>query len=155
MTCTLKALVQWGWVWDGKLQKKQVSCVPVIGLCWWKNVFNCFPTAEKYTDKKLILSFWSSILFKVWAGSFVNSIIFANIISTYCECPKLVQIFHLLNKALTALSGAIHCAMISLEDDAVADGGQKIVEVELVFVVAQILAMLLPRFHQSFSKPVM
>lgn len=45
--------------------------------------------------------------------------------------------------------------MISLEDDAVADGGQQIVEVELVFVVARIPAMLLPKFHQRFSKPVM
>ena len=40
-------------------------------MCPWlasvdkKNVFNCFPTAEKYMDKKLILSFWSSVLFKV------------------------------------------------------------------------------------------
>lgn len=46
-----------------------------------------------------------------------------------------------------------HCAHVSLEDDAVADGGQQVVEVELVFVVGGISAMLLPRFHQSFPKP--
>lgn len=40
-----------------------------------------------------------------------------------------------------------------LEDDAVADGGQQIVEVELIFAVAQIPAMLLSEFHQSFTKP--
>lgn len=40
-----------------------------------------------------------------------------------------------------------------LEDDAVADGGQQIVEVELIFAVAQIPAMLLSKFHQSFTKP--
>lgn len=44
-------------------------------------------------------------------------------------------------------------ARVSLEDDAVADGGQQVVEVELVLLVARIPAMLLPRFHQSFSKP--
>lgn len=42
---------------------------------------------------------------------------------------------------------------VSLEDNAVADGGQQVVEVELVLVVARIPAMLLPRFHQSFPKP--
>lgn len=44
-------------------------------------------------------------------------------------------------------------ATVSLEDDAVADGGKQIVEVELVFVVAQISAMLPPKLHQSLSKP--
>lgn len=70
----------------------------------------------------------------------------ANMIVAYSEspkCPKLVQTFH------------HRSAIVSLEDDAVADGGQQIVEVELVFVVAGIPAMLLPKFHQSFSKPVM
>lgn len=42
---------------------------------------------------------------------------------------------------------------VSLEDNAVADGGQQVVEVELVFVVAGIPATLLPRLHQSFPKP--
>lgn len=45
--------------------------------------------------------------------------------------------------------------VVSLEDDAVADGGQQIVEVELVPVVSHIPAMLLPKLHQSFSKPAM
>lgn len=44
-------------------------------------------------------------------------------------------------------------AIILLEDDTVADGGQQIVEVELVFVVARIPAMLSPKFHQRFPKP--
>lgn len=48
-----------------------------------------------------------------------------------------------------------HSPHISLEDDAVADGGQQIVEVELMFVVGGIPAVLLPRFHQCLSKPAM
>lgn len=46
-----------------------------------------------------------------------------------------------------------HSPHVSLEDNAVADGGQQVVEVELVFVVAGIPATLLPRLHQSFPKP--
>lgn len=53
-----------------------------------------------------------------------------------------------------AILKAFHrSAIILLEDDAVADGGQQIVEVELVVVVGRIPAALLPRLHQSFSKP--
>lgn len=48
-----------------------------------------------------------------------------------------------------------HSDIISLEDDAVADGGQQVVEVVLVFVVTRIPAMLLPKFHQGFSKSAM
>lgn len=40
-----------------------------------------------------------------------------------------------------------------LEDDAVTDGGQQIVEVELAFAVARIPAMLFAKLHQSFPKP--
>lgn len=43
--------------------------------------------------------------------------------------------------------------MYLLEDDAVADGGQQIVEVELAYVVARISAVLFPKVHQSFPKP--
>lgn len=54
---------------------------------------------------------------------------------------------------LTKTLVGAHSPHVSLEDNAVADGGQQVVEVELVFVVAGIPAMLLPRFHQSFPKP--
>lgn len=42
---------------------------------------------------------------------------------------------------------------ILLEDDAVADGSQQVVEVELVFVVAWISAMTFSKFNQSLPKP--
>lgn len=54
---------------------------------------------------------------------------------------------------LTKTLVGAHSPHVSLEDNAVADGGQQVVEVELVLVVARIPAMLLPRFHQSFAKP--
>lgn len=80
---------------------------------------------------------------------------FANMILIYSESDQN-ETKHSCGKALKALSVVIHhhISCNSLEDDAVADGGQQIVEVEFVFVVARIPATLLPKFHQSFSKPV-
>lgn len=43
--------------------------------------------------------------------------------------------------------------MVLLEDDAVADGGQQIVEVELAYVVAWIPAVFFPKLHQGFPEP--
>lgn len=56
-------------------------------------------------------------------------------------------------KALKMHSMEQNWVRILLQDDAVADGSQQVVEVELVFVVVWISAMLFPKFNQSFPKP--
>lgn len=72
--------------------------------------------------------------------------------SLWTSCIKIQSVLpdcHKVNSIMMLLWKLYHqCpAIVLLEDDTVANGGQQIVEVELAFVVARFFAMLLPKVH--------